>query len=402
MKLQEPIRRARDGARPEFSWAISRPDGMKRAMSELVASFRRPLSPRPLTRLEHVLSRLGARFDEYMVRRWMRDDAPRPVVDPALRTHLETAHAFYSDGGFLADPASFFATPDTPVDVRQTPRRKLRRGTCVDVDFPTAFRPVFPAARASFLRFVENAVVHARWWRHDGTEHPTVVCLHGYASGDPRIDALAFSVRRLYRAGLDVILYTLPFHGRRRPGGAGKSGEAFFDLDMARTNEAFAQTMFEARALLRLAVARGARAVGAFGMSLGGYATALLASVEPRLDFAVSMIPVASLPDLVWGEPLHRYRRQEAEAHGMPLDRFRELWQVHAPLRRTPVVPAERRLVIGALGDRICPPGHADALWRHWGQPSVHWFAGGHLAQFHRGAALATVRRFLRGLDVIR
>src|SRR5262249_12255072 len=161
-----------------------------------------------------------------------------------------------------------------------------------------------------------------------------------------------FGARRFYRAGLDVVLYTLPFHGRRRPAGAGKSGFGFFGPDMGRTNEAFAQTLFDVRALMRLVEHRGSAAVGAFGMSLCAYATALRAGVEPGPAFAVAMIPVASLPELVWGEPIHRWRRVEVEALGIGLARLRELWQVHAPLRRTPLVPRARRFVIGALGDR--------------------------------------------------
>jgi len=40
--------------------------------------------------------------------------------------------------------------------------------------------------------------------------------------------------------------------------------------------------------------AAGTGPVGAFGMSLGGYTVALLASVEPQLAFAVPMIPIVS------------------------------------------------------------------------------------------------------------
>ena len=105
---------------------------------------------------------------------------------------------------------------------------------------------------------------------------------------------------------------------------------------------------------------------------------------------------------LVWGEPIHRFRRQEAEAHGITLGSFRELWQVHAPLLRPALVPRERRFVVGALGDRICPPTHAHALWHHWGRPKIHWYPGGHLAQFRRGRALREVRGFLRGLGLAR
>jgi hypothetical protein len=52
--------------------------------------------------------------------------------------------------------------------------------------------------------------------------------------------------------------------------------------------------------------------------------------------------------------------------------------------------------VIAGVGDRICPPGHADALWRHWDRPRIHWYPGGHLAQFRRGTALGEVLRLVR------
>jgi hypothetical protein len=365
---------------------------------DVSAAWRRPFLPRSLSPAERVLVGLGARFDEFMVRWWMRADRPSPPADPLLREHLERAHAFYSNPVFLTDPETFFAPPEPPRAVDERRLRDLPGGACVDVSFPSAFTPVFAAAREDFAAFAENRVVRARWWRHADCGRTTVLCLHGYASGDPRVDALAFGARGLYRAGLDVVLCTLPFHGARRPVRARKSGEGFFGPNMARTNEAFAQTIFDARTLMRHVERAGSAATGAFGMSLGAYATALLAALEPRLAFAIAMVPVASLPDLVWGEPLHRLRRHEAEAQGITLARFRELWQVHAPLLRRPLVPRERRFVIGALGDRICPPAHAERLWQHWDRPRVHWYPGGHLAQFRRGRVLADVRSFIAGL----
>jgi hypothetical protein len=371
-----------------------------RAVSDLVTALRRPIAPRVTSPVERMLLALGARFDDFMVNLWMRSDARAEGVDPALREYLARAHAFYSNPVFLSDPETFFAPPEAPATVGETHLRNLRGGDCVDLAFASDFTPVYAAAREDFARFPENRVVRARWWRHARRGRPTVVCLHGYASGIPAVDALAFGARRLYRTGFDVLLYTLPFHGARRPRGARKSGEGFFGPDMARTNEAFAQTVFDVRALMRHVERAGGGPIGVFGMSLGAYATALLATLESTLAFAIAMIPVVSLTDLVWGEPLHRFRREEAEAHGITLARFRELWQVHAPLLRRPVVPRERRFVIGALGDRICPPAHAHALWDHWERPRVHWYPGGHLAQFRRGRALSETRGFLAGLGL--
>src|SRR3989442_4184729 len=336
-----------------------------------------------------------------MLRIWMRGDAASPDVDQALRDEMLRAHAFYRDPGFLTDPASFFREPPAPEGVAERTLGRLPDGgRCLDLAFASDFTPVYPEARADFARFGENRTAHIRWWRHAGRGAPAVVCLHGYASGDPRIDRLAFGVRALYEAGLDVLLFTLPFHGRRKPRGARKSGDGFFARNLARTNEAFAQTVFEVRALMRHLQRAGCGPIGAFGMSLGAYAAALLAAVEPRLAFAIAMIPVASLTDLVWGEPIHRCRRQEAEAHGITLTFFRELWQVHAPLLRPPLVPRERRFVVGAPGAPIFPPPHAHALWHHWERPKNHWDPGGHLAQFRRGRGLRRGRAFLRSPGV--
>ena len=368
-----------------------------------VAAFRRGIRPRTVSPVEHLLLGAGARFDRFMLRLWMRGDAASPDVDHAFRDEMLRAHAFYRDPVFLADPTAFFREPPAPESVAERTLDRLPEGgRCLDLAFASEFTPVYPAAHADATPVGENRMAHVRWWRHAGRGTPAVVCLHGYASGDPRIDRLAFGVRALYDAGLDVLLFTLPFHGRRKPRGARKSGEAFFARNLARTNEAFAQTVFEVRALMRHLEQAGSGPIGAFGMSLGAYVTALLAAVEPRVAFAIAMIPVISLTDLVWGEPIHRFRRQEVEAQGISLACFRELWQVHAPLLRPPLVPRERRFVVGALGDRICPPAHAHALWHHWEQPRIHWYPGGHLAQFRRGRALREVRTFLRSLGYAR
>jgi pimeloyl-ACP methyl ester carboxylesterase len=168
--------------------------------------------------------------------------------------------------------------------------------------YTSDFVPVFPEARAGRRLTARAQVGVARWWRHRTPGHPVMICVHGYAGGHFWLESLAFDVRRFYRAGVDVVLYVLPYHGTRAPGGPRRSGEPFFDIDLVRTNEAFAQAIYELRALLRHVRAAGAGPVGAFGMSLGGYTTALLASVEPELAFAVPMIPLTALPEMMWAE----------------------------------------------------------------------------------------------------
>jgi pimeloyl-ACP methyl ester carboxylesterase len=354
-----------------------------------------PPLPRAITRFEGVLLGAGARLDRFVLERYLRRTAfAAPRDGAALRDRLARARAFYANPRFVAEPATFFAEP-APLRAHVHGRRALPDGEVLSLVYTTDFAPVFPEAG------IEPTVGVARWWRHRAPGHPVMLCVHGYGGGHFWLESLAFDVRRFYRAGLDVVLYVLPYHGARAPGGPRRSGEPFFDMDLVRTNEAFAQAIYELRALLRHVRAAGTGPVGAFGMSLGGYTTALLATVEPELAFAVPMIPLTSLPEMMWAEGESDTRLASAVEHGWSLAALRDFFAVHAPLARRPLVPRDRRLLIAALGDRICPPAHADALWRHWDEPRIHWYPGGHLAQFRRGTALREVRALLRDAGIL-
>jgi pimeloyl-ACP methyl ester carboxylesterase len=357
--------------------------------------------PRALTPLESLLLEAGARVDRFVLNRYLRRQAFRAPVDGAgLRDRLARALEFYRDPRFIDDPSTFYAPP-APLRVDARRRSHLRDGELLDLHYTSEFVPVLPEARSDRERVAANQHGVARWWRHHEPGHPAMLCVHGYAGGHLWLERLAFDADRFYRAGVDVVIYVLPYHGPRTPRGARQSGEPFFDLDLVRTNEAFAQAVYELRALLRHLQGRGSGPVGAFGMSLGGYTTALLACVEPALAFAVPMIPLAALADMMWTQGEGDPRRAVAAEHGWTLAILRDFLRVHAPLARPPLVPAERRLIIAALGDRICPPVHADALWQHWGRPRIHWYAGGHLAQFRRGVALREVRTLLRDAGLL-
>jgi pimeloyl-ACP methyl ester carboxylesterase len=360
-----------------------------------------PSLPRALTPLEVLMLGAAARLDGFVLQRYIRRTAfatPRDAA--ALGGRLSRAREFYRDPRFLDDAGTFFVTP-SPLRAQVRRIGTLTDGDLLDVTYRTDFVPVFPEARTDDVGRAAGRPGTARWWRHRGAGHPAMLCIHGYAGGHLWLERLAFDARRFYRAGVDVLIYVLPYHGPRTPPGARRSGEPFFDVDLVRPNEAFAQAIYELRALLRWLRTSGTGPVGAFGMSLGGYTTALLASVEPELAFAVPMIPLASLPEIMWTQGDGDPRLARAVEHGWSLAALEEFFAVHAPLARAPLVAHDRRLIIAALADRICPPAHAGALWRHWGQPRIHWYPGGHLAQFRRGVALREVRTLLRDAGLL-
>jgi pimeloyl-ACP methyl ester carboxylesterase len=341
---------------------------------------------------ESVLLGACSTVDRFVLERFIRRRPVAPVA--GLPARVRRAIRFYANPRFVSEPETFFRPPNPPT-VWPGTRLPLPGGELVSLDYETDFVPAFPDARNDSLEAWSRRGT-ALWWRHREPGRPVMLCVHGYGGGRTWLESLAFDAARFYYGGVDVVIYVLPYHGTRTPAGARHSGEAFFDMDLVRTNEAFGRAIYELRALMRHLRAAGTGPVGAFGMSLGGYTVALLASLEPELAFAVSMIPIVSFVDRWWSEGEDDPWLAIALAQGWTRAAVTRVLRVHDPLARPVLVPHARRLIIGARGDAICTPQHADVLWRHWGQPRIHWYPGGHLLQLRRGAALRDVRELLR------
>ena len=321
--------------------------------------------------------------------------APRAASHDEVRRQLVELAAAYGDGT-LGAPSRFFPAPGDP-SVALAPGGEGPLGTqVVDVRWPSEYEPFLPAAREPHLRMTANLTSHARWWT-SGRGRPAMVLLHGWAGGQHWVTERTFAVEYWLRHGYDVAAFVLPFHGDRAPGGPLRSGALFPGTKPVRTNEGFGQAIFDLRALSRFLRRRGATAVGALGMSLGGYTTARWASVAGPddaggVDFAVAMIPAVSMARLMWRHGEASPERARAVKAGVTEDLLAEAFAVHTPTTRPARLPRERLFVIGGRGDRITPPEQAEALAAHWGVP-VRWFDGGHLAQLGRGEVLRDVRR---------
>lgn len=343
---------------------------------------------------KRLTTRAGAVIDGAVLRfmgRQMARSGPRRPPRNSVEL-LRELGAFYGRPEHFADPNAFFAPPP-PVTVEAARREELPRGgAIVDLSFPSPYVPHLPEYRDEHARRVENLTAHARWFR-SARPRTVMICLHGWGGGNYFVESRAFVARYWMRCGLDVVLFQLPFHGRRAPGG--RSGALFPSPHVVRTNEGFAQAVCDLRALIAWLADRDVPGAGIIGMSLGGYTTALMASVVPDLAFAVPMIPAVSMSELMWRHGKGSPSRTRAEAAGISQELLDEVFRVHAPLQRPARVPHDRRFVIAGRGDRITPPDETERLWEHWGRPPIHWFPGGHLAQVGRGNAFRALRRWL-------
>ncbi len=311
---------------------------------------------------------------------------PAPVED--RRAALHDVIQFYRalGDGLFAEPRA--AEPSVEK------RGKLPDGgEIVDLAWPSAYEPKLAAIRQNYLAYETNRRACARLFRHDaGAPRNTLVLIHGYRSGSFFVEERAFPVRWLYKLGLDVVLFTLPFHALR---GNGRT-PPWPSANPARCNEGFGQAIHDLRALVKhLAPPRLAMA----GMSLGGYTTALYATVA-ALDFACPMIPVASFPDLYWHHGAGSPEQLRAEREGITIEMLRDAMAVHTPLLRGPRIDGARMLVVAAAGDRIAPPEHAERLAAHFGCEELR-FAGGHVLQLGRGDAFRALARRLAEAGLI-
>jgi hypothetical protein len=321
----------------------------------------------------------------------------------ALRNAIRDAD-LYAGLAESADPTRFFERPPSGVRVRAEKGRWLPRfepedGTCETLRFESPFQPVNPSQHKPYLRHGANRFAHARVLRHRQGPRPTIVAIHGFTADWYLINEWVFALPWFYRMGCDIVLFTLPFHGPRQSRCSPFSGHGYFSGGPSRLNEAVAQSVYDFRILFEwLQRQRGVEQIGVTGLSLGGFTTAILASVEERLSFAIPNVPVVSLADLVleW-QPIGWLLRAASATMRMDLTDVRRLVAVSCPLTYRPVLPSERLMIVSGVGDRLAPPKHSRLLWDHWGRCRIHWFPGSHIIHMDRGAYLTEMARFMVG-----
>jgi dienelactone hydrolase len=320
--------------------------------------------------------------------RALRGDGERVAAE------VHEALAFYRDRGFLEKPESYHASPPPLEQVELRPARVLRV-SFEHLRFESGYEPhEGEPGRERYLSYVPPRTGHAWVLRRGDPDRPWLVCIHGYQMGKPAIDFGAFRPGWLHdELGLNLLLPVLPLHGPRSI--RRMSGDGFLSGDLLDTVHALAQTAWDLRRLVSWVRAQGATRVGVFGLSLGGYGTALLASFEPELACAIAGIPATDFARLSWRHaPPDSIRR--AEEQGVGLGETTDLKRVVSPLALAPRVAFERRYIFGGSADQLVPPDQVRDLWRHWARPKVCWYPGAHVTfEMHR-----EVRRFI--VDALR
>ncbi len=311
--------------------------------------------------------------------------------------------AFYADLAKSHDAARSFpkpaAVPHVSSKLADPIAEYIAHGNVHNNSFTSTFEPINPAMRDKWRKLKHNNVVRFQHWRHGNGPHPTLCVIHGFMGSPYLLNGLFFSLPWFYRSGYDVLLYTLPFHGRRAERFSPFSGYGYFAGGMTGFAEAMGQAVYDFRSILNWLQDSGVDRIALTGLSLGGYTSALVAAADDRLQAVIPNVPLVtpeSAFDGWW--PASKVVRLAHTVGGMSRAEAYSAFAYHSPLNYQPLVPKDRRLIITGLGDRLAPPDHAEALWKHWDRCALHWFPGNHVLHVSQPEYLRRTNRFLRPL----
>ncbi|WP_307828279.1 prolyl oligopeptidase family serine peptidase [Antrihabitans sp. YC2-6] len=331
--------------------------------------------------------------------------APLALNPWAARRQREES-LFYADIAAQHDAGVSFPRPTVrPRIVRRRANalaRNLAHGTVENLTFESTYTPINPVMRPTWQGLQRNNIAHAQHWRHLDGPRPTLCVIHGFFASPYLVNSMFFQLPWFYKSGFDVLLYTLPFHGARAERSSPFSGYGYFSRGMSGFAESMGQAVHDFRIFVDHLESIGVQKVGVTGISLGGYTSALLATVEDRLQVVIPNVPVTDPATLLdtwfpassiveFGRRITGTDRAEYEA-GMAY---------HSPLNYRPVVARDSRLIITGLGDRLAPPEQSDKLWLHWDKCALHWFPGNHIVHISQPDYLRRMTRFMRRNDFI-
>lgn len=256
----------------------------------------------------------------------------------------------------------------------------------IDLEWSSSYLPLHPKVRDEMDRFPELSMCHARWYQLKSPER-TLICLHGWGLGYYPLDAEIFGVSKLLRQGTEVILFTLPFHGRRAP--KGTRIPPFPSPSPFRSNEGFLRTVSEVRSLGRW-LADSRDHIGLMGFSLGSFCSILIATAESAFSPIISIAPFSSLPAFLSD---HGTLPKPAD---QPL--IAEAFNVTSPLSdsRKLKLPTEELYIFYGIYDQVIVPYHAELLARKFSGCSTTSFPGSHLLPFGRSHFFNKILELLR------
>lgn len=213
----------------------------------------------------------------------------------------------------------------------------------------------------------------------DWKSRPSVILLHGWNASLQYQWQFPYWSQLLARAGVNAFRFELPHHMSRTPVEPGTirnflSGNL---LHVVRTTH---QALADLRALALWLRAEGSPAVGAWGVSLGGWLTGLAAAHQPEIETSVLLTPVVrmerAVKELAFFDPI-----RESIAGLEPRFEALNLVSHPAPPRQ------KKTLIVASELDLFAPCATIDELEQAW-RPEVWRVGHGHISVLLSGRVI--------------
>ncbi len=295
------------------------------------------------------------------------------------RSNYEEQVAYYFDNGYVDNPISLFKFSDDLPKYQKISQTPYKNGHRQIFTYNSLFETVNPLIKDYYNSFANNKTGYLVRWTHGDENRKTVICLHGYMLGEPKQAEKMFRVKKLFKSGLDVVLFVSPFHWKRAPDSKALRGIFIQPDDVVMTCEAVLHTMFDLNSSLNILKDLKTGDIGLIGASMGGYNASLFVCLKGTVSFSAMMVPALSY-SLPFGPESMKYPFQMDEEF---LKKLNTIWEIHSPLKFKPLISKNKILFIASKGDKLCNFNNVKRICEKWDWPRHYFLTGGHWLIFN-------------------
>lgn len=282
--------------------------------------------------------------------------------------------------------------------ITSTTLHGLKDGEVLDFILTSDYEPICKESNYTTETFPYNRSAYFRYWKHHSPAKACVFCIHPAGLGDLRSIALSFLPGRLYRMGLDLVLYQLPFHGHRGSMSAASNQStivAFPSLNVSLTNEMVAQAVYELRIMMNHFKAQHPNCKQVFmGISLGAFIAAMASSYFP-VDYLYLISAFPSLGDIVLKLAKQLSLERTLIENQISLEDLKASLEVFAPLERKTLTKNENIFLVGAQHDELIDSEETHRLREQLDHPRIKWLKEGHITTLEASTSLNDFYQFM-------
>lgn len=231
----------------------------------------------------------------------------------------------------------------------------------------TQYQVSFPSLRQERWKTVTGIYFEPKGLK-PGAKVSAAVVVHHLGG---RFDAEVLLAQHLASNGVAAFFLELPNYGRRQIKGT-KQGFVRLGPDVASAGfQQAALDVIRASDFLRSRPEVKADQVGAVGVSLGAFVTAVAKGIDPRLRRTVLLLGGGGLDTMINS---FKESKELLEHLGVTPDQLGAVFKDVDPLTFAERVHPADVLMLNGLKDKIVPPEATKKLWNAYGRPQIKWY----------------------------